>query len=220
MKISIITLILMFGLVVGLVYADGGKIETYKPNEEFYLSIYLSNLSKEINFSNCNIQIRNDSYGVILDDNYTNMGYGWYNYSYKANKTGLHFCRYNCTYDASFTADTCTFNIEGDENLGITIALIILGVAAIFLVLSFAISSKQHMAIKLLFLIVAMIVMLIGLNFAYIDSIDNGASKAVQSLLSTLYRVGIYAFILFIGYIVVYYIYVVFKHFKQYSNKT
>ena len=64
-----------------------------------------------------------------------------------------------------------------------------------------------------------MITVIIGLNFAYINSVDGGASSNVQNLLNSLYRVGLYSFVVFMIYVMIYYLfYPTFLHFKQYGK--
>ncbi len=205
--------------ILPTVLADRGEIEIYKPQEVFDLSIHLTNRTGDVLGATCKAEIRNETYGVLDTITLNEINGGWYNATYNTSKVGKYFCKQNCTQGTFFAAETCDFVIEGDETVSITIAIIIIGTAILFFILSYTTKALQHPALKLFFLIIAMIVVLIGLNFAYINAIDNGASTNVQDLLSSLYRVGLYSFVIFMIYVVIYHVlFPVFMHFRQYRG--
>ena len=183
------------------------------------LSIHLTNKTGEVNNANCSIQIRNATFDTLIDSYMNNTNGGWYNFTYNTSKVGKYYCRQNCTLTGQYTSDTCDFIIQGDEKMSIAISIIIIGIAALFFVLAFAMDTKKHQALKTLFLILAMITILIGLFFAYTTSIDNGASTAIQTALFALYRVGLYAFVIFIAYIVIFYIFSIGMFMRNYSKR-
>ena len=157
MKWPLLILLIIFATSVT---ADKGLIEVYKPNELFDLGIHLTNTSGEVEGANCDIQIRNETYNVILNDDMNEIGGGWYNYTYNTTEVGKFFCRQNCTYRTSFAAETCDFIIGVDDDMILgMLPLIPLIIAFFLLVVSLMLDSKKYWAMQIGF---------VGLAFVFI----------------------------------------------------
>jgi hypothetical protein len=193
MKYAILILIIF---LLPMVLADAGEIELYKPNEIFGLSVHVTSNTQEVSNAECNIQIRNETYGVIVDDVMENLGGGWYNYTYSNTKTGMYYCRENCTWGWLYTAGTCDFIIQGDATMPIAVILAVIFVISIyFLVLINAFTTKQfteHGLLKLLFLMVAYWILLLPVNIAIQYNDFNGGPINVSDGLTLLYQIIIY----------------------------
>lgn len=207
--------LIIFFCLASISYADGGLKEVYKPNERFDLSLHLRNATGDVNGANCSIQIRNSSFNIITNDIMREINNGYYNYTYNTSRTGNYLCRQNCTQGTQYTANTCDFIIKGDEKVSIAISIIIMGMLALFIIIAINLSAREHFALKLFFLILAMLTLLLGINFAHKISIDNGLSQQIQDMLSIQYRIGIYGFFAVMAYIVIYLLWFTFKKAKE-----
>ncbi len=143
--IPILTIILLLPIVM----ADEGEIETYKPREVMDLSIHLTNKTGNVAGAVCQIEVRNESYGVIFNTTLNEIGGGWYNGTYNQSRVGKYFCRQNCTMGKSFTAGTCDFIIGVEDNMifGMLIA-IPLFIALFLLVISWMLDPEKYWAMK------------------------------------------------------------------------
>ena len=148
---------------------------------------------------------------TVLSSNFSNLGlYPFIVHCNTSSVGGFH------------TGDflvTNTGKAEQPINIGVATVLMIIAALFIFLLMSNFIDGLQHPYLRLFFLIMTMIIVLLAINFAYITSVDNGASEGLQGVLSNLYRVGIYSFVIFMIYVMLYYvIYPILMHFKQYKG--
>jgi len=189
---AILLTILMFVLISIGVYADQGIIETYQPNELFNLALHLSDENGNVLGSNCGIQIRNNSFDVILNGDMNEINQGWYNFTFNTSQTGSYFCRQNCSSGPSkFVAETCDFIIEPDEELNkMTLAIIVAVLAVIlfylFLFKAFTIQLFiEHGAIKTLLLFVSMWLIQIPINIMISFNNFFLGPPQVSSLLNT-----------------------------------
>jgi len=141
--------IIMMVLVLPMVMADKGEIEIYKPREIIDLSVHLTNNTGDVTNANCSIQIRNESYGTLVDEYLGEVGNGWYNFTYRTNNTGKYFCRWNCTQGTQYIAETCDFVVGVDDNMALGMVVFIpLFIAGFFLVVSWMLDSKKYWALK------------------------------------------------------------------------
>jgi len=179
-----------------MVMAEKGQIEIYKPREVFDLSVHASNKTGNVVDANCSIQIRNGSYGLLVNDIMTEIGEGWYNYTYNTSKVGVYFCRQNCTQGSLHVANTCDFVIQGDETMSVAVILAVIFVMVVyFIVLIQLFTTRQfneHGLLKLLFLMVAFWALLLPVNIAIQFNEENGGPLAVTTNLTTLYQVMIW----------------------------
>lgn len=70
--------------------------------------------------------------------------------------------------------------------------------------------EEKHTPLIFLFAFSSFFILLLGTNFSIELAIDNSASTGVQDMLSTIYRVVLYTFILFIIYFMLYLVYFIF----------
>jgi hypothetical protein len=131
------TIIIFFILMSAISYADSGLIEVYEPNEIFDLGIHVHNSTSSVTGADCNIQIRNETFGIILDDQMNEIGGGWYNYTYNTSRTGKYFCRQNCTSGGIYSAETCDFIIEGETMSPEAIQISLLAISFIIAIVLF-----------------------------------------------------------------------------------
>ena len=127
--------------------------------------------------------------------------------------------------NANITYATKTENYQGENEkvvitepineMEILIGIVIIGIAFLFLIVSFSLSNSKHPALKLLFVYLSLIVVPIGINYVYLTSVDQNSSAAVQDLLANLYKLTVYMVVLFSVYIIIYYIYIIFNHFSK-----
>lgn len=194
MKQWIILMIMV--MFVPMIYADKGLIEIYKPNEVFDLGIHLTNRTGEVLGADCNVQIRNESFGVIQDATMNEIGGGWYNYTYNQSKIGKYFCRQNCTQGTFYVANTCDFIIAGEENMPIAIILAVIFVIIVYFFLLINLFTErtftEHGLIKLLFFMVAFWILLLPVNMAILYNDFNGGPASVTANLEVLYLIMIW----------------------------
>lgn len=147
--------------MTGITLADKGSIETYKPGEVFDLSVHLTNVTGNVVGADCNIEIRNNSYGVITDGEMNEIGGGWYNYTYNTTNVGKYYCRQNCTQGDDYVSETCDFIIGVEDNMLLGMIIFIpLFIAAFLVVVSWMLPPERYAALKLALPIV-------GLFFVY-----------------------------------------------------
>lgn len=133
-----------------VVIADKGEIETYKPREVLDLGIHLSNRTGNVLGANCQVEIRNDSYGIIFNTTLNEIDGGWYNGTYNTSKVGKYFCRQNCTKGIFFAAETCDFIIGAEDNMTLGMVVFIpLFIALFLLVVSWMLDPEKYWALKL-----------------------------------------------------------------------
>lgn len=143
-------IILMVLLLPVIVLADKGIIEQYKPNEIIDLSIHLANYTGNVEGATCQVEIRNNTYGVIYNITMNEIGGGWYNATYNQSEVGKYFCRQNCTQGSLYAAETCDFIIGVDENMSLGMVVFIpLFIAGFLLVVSWMLDSQKYWALKL-----------------------------------------------------------------------
>ena len=196
--------IIMMVLVLPIVMADKGDIEIFKPREVFDLSVHASNRSGNVLEANCSVQIRNESYGLLVDDVMNEIGGGWYNYTYNQSRVGIYFCRQNCTQGMLHVANTCDFAIQGDENMPIAIVLVVIFVMIVYFIVLINMfttrSFTEHGLFKLLFMMIAFWAILLPINIAVQFNDDNGGPIAVTSNLELLYQIVIWLNVLITFY--------------------
>lgn len=193
MKWLTIILLMMF---LPIAMADQGEIEVYKPNEVFDLSIHLSNNTGVVSGAICQVEIRNESYGVIHNATLNEIDGGWYNATYNQSQIGKYFCRQNCTKNTLFVAETCDFVIEGDETMPIAVILTVIFVILVYFFLLIGLFTQrtftEHGMIKLLFFMIAFWVLLLPINMAVQFNDANGGPVAVTDHLNLLYEIMIW----------------------------
>ena len=197
---------------MNFVVADTGETETYKPREIFDLSIHLIDKEGNVENANCSVEIRNQSYDLILNDGMNEIGEGWYNYTYNNSKVGKYFCRQNCTKGTDFAAMTCDFIIEGDSEMDVAIILM-LGVFMIVLTL-LAISSNS-LWLRGFFGIIDLGVLLLGINTARLIAISGGASSGIVDMLNSAYATSMWIMLFILSIAMIYGLWNLFLYFKN-----
>ena len=143
-------LIIIMVLLLPIVMADRGEIETYKPGELLDLGIHLSNKTGDVSGALCQVQILNESYGDILNATLNELGGGWYNFTFNTSKVGKYFCRQNCTMGSLFASETCDFIIGVEDNMAFSMIIIIpLFIAIFLLIVSWMLEAEKYWALKL-----------------------------------------------------------------------
>lgn len=156
-------IILMMVLSAIPVVAD---LQNYFPGQQINLGLYLANSTGDAAGANCSVQIRNSSYGVILDANLKEIGNGFYNGTYNISSVGTYFCRQNCTQGPQFTSQTCDFTIGvGDMSFG-TIIMIPFLISLLLLVFSWMLNEEKYWALKLGLAILAFVPVFWSYNYA------------------------------------------------------
>ena len=190
------TTIILLILFLPIVMADQGEIEIYKPREILDLSIHLSNITGVVTGAICQVEVRNNTYGVIANITLNEINGGWYNGTYNTSRTGKYFCRQNCTKGGLFVAGTCDFVIEGDTQMPIAIILTIIFVITIYFFVMIQLFTAreftEHGLIKLLFLMLVFWVLLLPINIAVQYNDDNGGPAGVTDHLNLLYTLMVY----------------------------
>ena len=188
--------ILIIIMLATVTIADEGEIEIYKPREVLDLSIHLTNTTGDVIGAVCRVEIRNESYGVILDTTLNEIDGGWYNGTYNQSRVGKYFCRQNCTKGKLFTADTCDFVIEGDAQMPIAVILTVIFVIVFYFFIMIKLFTSrdftEHGLITLLFLMIAFWILLLPLNMAVQYNNDGGGPVAVTDYLNLLYKIMVY----------------------------
>ena len=161
-------LLILLVLLLPTVLADSGEIEIYKPREVLDLSIHLSNTTGNVGGANCQVEIRNDTYGVIFNTTLNEIDGGWYNGTYNTSKVGKYFCRQNCTQGSFFAAETCDFVIAGDDTMPIAVILTVIFVISLYFFIMIKLFTArdftEHGLIKLLFLMISFWILLLPIN--------------------------------------------------------
>ncbi len=191
-----ILLILLIIMLATVTIANEGEIETYKPREIMDLSIHLTNTTGEVTGAVCQVEIRNETYGVIFNTTLNEINGGWYNGTYNQSRIGKYFCRQNCTKGNLFTADTCDFIIEGDAQMPIAVILTVIFVIIFYFFIMIKLFTgrdfTEHGLITLLFLMIAFWILLLPLNMAIQYNDDGGGPTAVTNYLNLLYKIMVY----------------------------
>ena len=185
--------IILIMVIALMVFADEGGIETYKPNQVFDLSLHLTDSNGEVEGANCSIQIRNASYNVELDDDMREQSGGYYNYTYNTSKIGKYYCRQNCTKGVDYSASVCDFTIKGEENMYISLVLILIFTIIFLLWLAYYVNIQSF---KFMFIGISILILMILISIGIIIARDN-ISAGVQDLISTIYSVLVTVFIFF-----------------------
>lgn len=189
-------LLILLILLLPIVVADKGEIELYKPNEFIDLSVHLTNKTGEVVGANCSVQIKNESYGLVLNTEMEEIGNGWYNYTYNTSRNGMHFCRYNCTQGTLYVAETCDFVIAGEEDMPVAVILVVIFVIIVYFFLLInlftARAFTEHGLIKLLFIMIAFWILLLPVNMAVQYNDANGGPAVVTEHLETLYQIMVW----------------------------
>lgn len=189
------TIILLI-ILLPIVMADEGDIETFRPREIFDLSIHVSNKTGDVTGAICAIQIRNESFTVIENSNMTDIGGGWYNFTYNTSKTGKYFCRQNCTQGTLHVANTCDFIIAGSEQMPIAVILTIIFVITVYFFILIKLFTErqftEHGMIKLLFYMTAFWIILLPLNIAIQYNDFEGGPGVVTDHLELLYEIMVW----------------------------
>lgn len=89
----------------------------------------------------------------------------------------------------------------------LAISAMILGIMALFFLISLIFREKEHIALKLFFLFVAIYISFLGINYALQLAIDNSSSTAVKNTIISIHQLNIYVLFGFTGYFIFYYIY-------------
>lgn len=203
-KWLVLILMVMFATVV---FADEGATKTYRPNEVFGLSVHLSNSTGDVIGGNCSIQVRNESYAVIINDLMTEKGGGWYNYTYNTSKVGKYYCRQNCTQGDLYGSATCNFSIKGDSQMPLAIIVMLSLIVFCYLWLVWFLHSDkftQHGIIKASIILFVFWFLLIPLNFGIESMGQSGASQQMINMVSIVHIVMIYLNILLTAYFVIF----------------
>ena len=100
----------------------------------------------------------------------------------------------------------------------LAISVIIIGAAFLFFIIAQILDKKQHIALKLFFLFGALFIILSGTNYASHLAVDNSASTGVKETLDIIYRINLYAMIIFTAYWTLYYIFILIMHIRQYGK--
>lgn len=192
-------IVILMGLLAGMVVAEEGINNIYRPNEVFGLPVHLSNRTGDVIEANCSIQIKNSTQNLILDDLMREIGNGWYNYSYNTSNTGEYYCRHNCTQGNLYVAGTCDFIIKSDEKMSIAIILMMTVVIAFFFILAGIVKIES---IRYLFIAISGFALILMVNIGMLLA-QESLPLSVQSLLSTTYLLILYPleFILGLGII-------------------
>ena len=161
---------------------------------------------------------RNQTIGAVWTNNATQVR--WFVFAPATPPEATYYTNVSYTTNSStIQGQTKKLNIETSEKMGITASIILIGIALLFFVISFSLNSKTHGALKLLFLVFSILMIPIALNYVYLNSIETGASVEVQNTLQGVYRLSIYAVVLFLAYIVIYYIYSALMFYKMYAKR-
>lgn len=215
MKWHLILLIILLPTVM----ADEGEIEVYKPKEVFDLGLHLTNKTGDVLNANCSIQIRNESYGVILNDRHNEINAGWYNFTYNTSKIGKYFCRQNCTKGDFFAASTCDFVIKGDDKMPLAVIISVIFVLAIYFLILINLFNQraftEHGLLKILFLMIAFWAILFPINMAVLYNDANGGPAGVTDNLETMYQVMIYLNYFITFYFVLWFIFQLIKKLRD-----
>ena len=214
-------LILMMVLCIGIVYADDGLIETYRPNEVLNLNLHLSNTTGDVSGASCSTRIMLPNYTTIEIIQMNELSGGMYNATYNTSNIGNYFCVQNCTQGTSYTSETCDFIIGGGNKVGalIAIVLILIGVLIYYIYMAKTMNFEVfddtnidlgiHNGIKMLLIWGSFWIILIPLNLAmYLTTIYIG-SPEIDATLTTFYQ-----FILAANIIISFYIlFIIIKRF-------
>ena len=217
--IILIFLIMMLPIVV----AQGGKIEIYRPNEVFDLSVHLTNRTGNVLGATCSAEIRNTSYDVLDTINLNEINGGWYNGTYNNSKIGKYFCKQICTQGTFFVSDTCDFVIEGDKQMPIAVILTVIFVILVyFFILIRLITEREfteHGLIKLLFYMIAFWILLLPLNMAIQYNHFEGGPVVVTEHLELLYQIMVYLNWFIMVYFILWLLVQLLKKIGKTSNK-
>ncbi len=183
-----IIILFIFLILTTPVLAQEKDVDMYDLNEVFDLSIHLSDESGDITGANCQTQIRRINFSI--KDEFTNneINGGWYNATYNSSESGIFLCRHNCTKGTDFTSGTCDFEIMSDQSIIITVIIVILAIALIFLIIGMWKQDWNFGFLSgFLFCIIGIYIFRTGL-----PSFDNWVSNSLSIIL-----IGLGAYILF-----------------------
>lgn len=176
-----------------------GDVEEYRSQETIPLGIHLFNSSGDVSGANCKVQIRNLSFAVIQEGSMNQVTNGWYNYTYNTSKFGYHYCSQNCTLGTTYGAEECDFIVGGDESLSLAVMLATIFIIGVYLYLfknlAFELFSgllTNHGALKFLFMMGAMWLMLIPMGIAMQYNLLNYGQGNIQLLLETMNTTMLY----------------------------
>lgn len=88
----------------------------------------------------------------------------------------------------------------------IAIVLILIGVIFALVGLSMTIDGKEHAPLKLLFILIALILCIVSLNFGLTLAVDYGLSEDAVSMVTLAYKVIMFTFIPVMLYFTVYFL--------------
>src|SRR3972149_3624873 len=95
----------------------------------------------------------------------------------------------------------------------IAVAIILIGIVSFLAYLSKSMDN-EHFALKFGFFCLSFFMLLLGINYAKLLAVDNGASVNIQNMIDTAYIVFVWTSILVLAYMLVYYITKVIAFFK------
>jgi hypothetical protein len=130
-------LIIIMVLLLPIVMAQEKDVNIYDLDEEFDLSIHLTNKTGDVKGATCKTQIRYSNSTVKDEIIHDEVGGGWYNATYNSSESGTFLCRHNCTQGTKFASETCDFKIKSDDIMIMTSIITILAIGLISLIIGF-----------------------------------------------------------------------------------
>ena len=210
-------LIILMMACIQIVHAENDNIDTYMPREAFGLPVHLTNETGNVIGANCSIQIRNNSMDVINNGFMEEIGGGWYNYTFNTSKVGYYYCRQNCTKGNKFAAGTCDFEVKGDETMPIASILVLIFTIVVWMIMARFFSMEmfsEHGALKMMFMLLVMWMLLLPLSIATQYGIDSGVPAIVTNQMQLFTSILIWINVLVTFYFMLWFIISLVKKFK------
>lgn len=186
-----------------LVYNDTGILLT---GSQADCKLHYYDQFNYINFT-ASMDENGDGFNYTLSKSNTNRT-GFHNYDIYCNSTsygGFRSGQFEITNNGKHINDFSP----------ISIAVILIGITIVLFAIALGVDQKEHVAIKLFFLIAAILMVIVNLNFAYSVALENGLATAMQSTLLVAYKISIYSAVVFLGYYLIYLIYQILTKSKQ-----
>ena|SRR3990167_9359131 len=211
-------LIFLVLMMMPIVMADSGIIETYKPNEVFDLSIHLTNKTGDVSGANCTAEIRNSTYGVKDTIQLYEINGGYYNATYNTSKIGSYFCRTNCTKDTQFVAGACDFIIKGDQMVMGVIILIPIFITLFLLIIAWLLPQEKYPSLKIGLILASLVFIFQAYQYAVI-ALTSDTNLLIDSIGENTFIYTMVYYIIF-AIILITFIYDVFMLFDSKKHKT
>ena len=211
--------LLLFLILSSIAVADEGIIETYKPNENFDLTIHLTNSSGEVVGANCSTQIRFKNLSIKDELKHNEINGGLYNLTYNTTKIGKYFCRTNCTLGVSYAAETCDFIIGiGDDNM-LGFIIIIPMLIAIFLLVASRFLSERLWPLKMFLLLAGFVFVFESYRFSTILFAEfYGTSNLIDAIGDSTFYIGM-IWVIIISVFLLTFLYDLFQYMAQRKKK-